>query len=526
MGIGAPITVVKTAVRHMMDANLTFGQSSDRFNVRNQYRTTYTDGQRVAAGVGTAFGVALPVAAGVAWLQHGLHVPGLVMPNIGRGAGLAALGLAAGVGVKKTIEITKDDGHLGAVGTAAGVVGGSIAGLAVGHKFAGRYAPLVGGAGALIGGVAGRFGGAAVRIGESQIGEGIVQKPQVDQHIGDRISSFARGGFNHFNEVGPTTQGVSLGRAWGMRAAVEQQYSNAERSGAMHGDLLAFGVLGGGALAVVGGLAGAGAANGASNIVNGANVAGHVLGRGVVTSSLQKLGDKGALGIGAAAAGLTGVVAIKEWDRALDASDGSAAMAALYAGGVIAASAGTAALVSRSSAVSHLAAGPKVAASMLIGSGLIGVASAARLPIHQFYTDAKAAAAANGGIDWKKAVPSGLIGAVSGGYGAFTGLNRAIPESGLQLGKVRVPKALLTIGGTALSSAAAGGVGVGLSSTMPGLPQVGMSVAGGAVAGAAVAGLARGVNLKVGIIGGAALGLTASALLRDDAPVRTAAATQ
>jgi hypothetical protein len=539
MGIGAPFTVATTATRHMLDANVTFGMSSSRYNARDKYRRTYSNEQRLGAGIGTAFGVALPVAAGIAWWQRGLRVPGVTttgeqlangvaragglsagaMTNVGRVAGLAALGLAAGVGVKKTWEITQDDGNLGAVGTATGIVAGSVAGMKIGQKFAGKYAPLVTGLGAIAGGVAGHFGGKAIKIGEGHIGEEHAQAVNTDDGALDRVKSFGTGAFNHFNEVGPASQGISFGYSWGMREAVQKKYSNAERAGGMHGDLLAAGIMGGGALAVAGGLLGGGTAAGISNVRAGANAAGHVLSGGPVTNLMQKLGEKGTWGVGAAALGITGVLAAKEWDRAMDSDGGNVGKAALYAGGLVAATAGTAALISRSGAVSGMAAAPKAASSALAAAAIIGALSVARLPMQQFVNDAKDSIAADGGVKWQKAAPVGGIAAAAGGFAAFKGLSRMIPDSGLQLGRFHIPKMAVVGVGSAVGAAALGGAGVGLSSTMPDdIKKIGIAAGGGAIAGAATGAFAHGIGIIPGAIGGAALGVTASALLNDEQP--------
>lgn len=542
MGIGTPFTVASTATRHMLDANVTFGQSSDRFNARDRYRRTYRAEQRLGAGLGSALGVALPVSAGIAWLQRGLRVPGVsghsdaaitglakanprglspgAMQAAGRVAGIAALGLATAVGVRKTVEITQDDGNLGAAGAATGVLAGAAGGIAVGKRFGGKIAAVSAGLGALAGGVAGGVAGRAVRIGDGNIGKEHAQAAQVDAGAADRVRSFARGGFNHFNEVGPATQGISFGYRWGMREAVQKRYSNAERAGAMHGDLLAAGILGSGALAIAGGLAGVSrhATAGVSGLKAGADIAGHALGRGVVTGAIQRLGNRGALGVGAAAAGIAGVVAAKEWDRAVDVSGGDRGRAAIFAGGALAATAGTAALVSRSAAMQGMVPANRAASSALVAAALIGVLSSARLPLQQFMNDAKDATAANGGVNWTTAGPVGGVAAAAGGYGAMRGLSRLIPDGGLQLGRFHIPKLAVVGAGTAISAAAMGGVGVGLSATMPDLKTIGISAAGGAAAGAAFGGFARGVGVVPGIIGGAAVGISASALLRHDKP--------
>jgi hypothetical protein len=545
--IGAPFTVASTATRHMLDANVTFGMSSDRYNARDKYRRTYTDAQRVGAGVGTALGVALPVAAGVAWMQRGLKIPGVsgqaaavtggleqaavrgmspaLMQNIGRVAGIAALGVATAVGVKKTIEITKDDGNLGAAGTAAGVLGGAIGGAAIGKRFGGKIAAVSAGLGALAGGVAGHYGGKAIKIGESQIGKEFAQEAQVDTNAGDRVGSFARGAFNHFNEVGPATQGISFGYQWGMRDTVQKKYSNSERAGAMHGDLLAAGILGGGAAAVAAGLMGrtAHAAQGVSGLKAGADIAGGVLARGAITNQIQRMGTGGAVGMGAAAAAIAGVTGWKAFQSDKETFGGGAAAA--IGVGTLAATAGTAALISKSSAFSTMAPGAKAASSALVAAALIGVLSSARLPLQQFMNDAKDAHAANKDIDPIVKFGATGVGAAAGGFGAFKGLSKMVPDSGLQLGRFHIPKGVVVAAGTALGGAAVGGIGLGLSATMPDAKTVGLSIAGGAAAGAALGGVARGLGVVPGIIGGAALGLSASSLLKKDAPAAPAETT-
>ncbi len=593
-----PWTIASTATRHLLDANVSFGVSSDRFNARDKYRREYSDDQRLGAGIGTSLAVALPVTAGYAWMQKGAQVPGLptvvgemstgarigtaataaaavgigghmlagnftddervklgvgaaaggaagigvyaathggapaLARNLGRGVGIAALGTAAAVGVKKSIEIAQDDGHLGAVGTTVGLVGGGIAGYKVGAKFAGKYAPLVTGAGAILGAVAGNIGGKQVDgdsaigkrigLGEGNLGKAHEQAPQVDKDAGDRVKSFTRGAFTHFTEVGPATQGMSFGYRWGMRDAVQNKYSNAERAGGMHGDLLAAGILGGGALAVGAGLMGLShhAQQGVSGVRAGAEIAGNVLNKGLATRAMNAMASRGGtVAAGAAAAGLIGLTTLKGFEG--DSENYGSGVATAIAAGTLAATAGTAALVARSGAMSGLSAAPKVANSALVAAALIGVLGSMRLPMQQFINDAKDAAAAREKMDVPVTVAAGGIGAIGGGLGAFKGLSKFVPDGGLQLGRFHIPKALVVGAGTAVAAAGAGGVGVGLSATMPDIKTVGLSALGGAAAGAAVGGFARGIGVLPGIIGGAALGMSASALLKDDAPAET-----
>jgi hypothetical protein len=310
-----------------------------------------------------------------------------------------------------------------------------------------------------------------------------------------------------------------------MRDTVQKQYSNAERAGGMHGDLLAAGILGGGALAVATGLMGQSshAAQGVSGLRAGADIAGGVLSRGAITSQIQRMGNGGALGMGAAAAAIAGVTGYKAFQSDKETFGGGAAAA--IGVGTLAATAGTAALISRSSAFSTMAPGTKAASSALVAAALIGVLSSARLPLQQFMNDAKDAHAANKDIDPIVKFGATGIGAAAGGFGAFKGLSKMIPDGGLQLGRFHIPKGVVVAAGTALGGAAVGGIGLGLSATMPDAKTVGMSVAGGAVAGAGLGFAARGLGVVPGIIGGAALGLSASSLLKQDAPAAPAETT-
>jgi hypothetical protein len=549
MGIGTPFTVVSTATRHMLDADVTFGMSSSRYNARDKYRNSYTDAQRTAAGIGTVLGVAIPVTAGAAWIQKSLAVPGItgaegaavtglekakvlgMSPGVvkwaGRAAGAAALTAAIGVGAKKSWEISQDDGNLGAFGGATGVLAGAAAGVVAGRFLKGRSAAVAAGVGAAVGGVAGHFAGKAIDgdssigkklgLGASQVGVPFEQAAQVDANAADRVKSFGRGAFNHFNEVGPATQGISFGYSWGMRDTVQTKYSNSERAGAMHGDLLAAGIMGGGAMAVVASMARAGATPGASALAAGASTAGAVLERGPLMNMASKLGTTGsAAAAGAAAAGIIGLAGYKGYQSDSE-TFGKPAAAAIAAGtGALALGTGIAATrVAMSQGLSKTAAG---ASGALVGAALIGVLSSARLPLQQFMNDAKDSVAADGGVKWSKAGPAAGIGAAAAGFGAFKGLSKLVPADGVHLGKFTLSKGLVVGAGAAISAAAGGGMGLGLSSTRPDdYKPIGRSVAGGALAGAAAGGFARGIGVVPGVIGGAALGLTASSLLRKDA---------
>ncbi len=541
-----PWTIGSTAVRHMVDSSLVgFGIPSSRYNARDQYRRTYNDDQRLGAGMGPALGVALTAGAGATWFKSGLRLPQQAtnFPAVARAVGVAALGAAAAVAVKKSMEISEDDGNFAAVGTTAGVLGGAAAGIAIGSKFAGKYAPLVTAGSAIAGGIAGHFAGAAIKNGDGHIGEEFKQDAQVDRNFGDRLKSFARGAFDHFVEVGPITQGISLGYRWNMHDTVQHKYSNNEYAGAMHGDLGAAAILGGGALAVGAGLMGVSslAAKGKGPIIAGSALAHDVLKQGPLTAGaaslanlpqqvLERLTSSNQSLVktaGVAAAGL-GITALATWKGyQADKDKLGAAPAAAIAAGTLAATAGTAFAVSRTAAFRAMDAAPQAANSMLVAAALIGVVSAARLPVQQFISDAKDARAHRGSTDH---AVSGTVASVSGlaaGFGAFKALSNSklIPDGGIQLGKFHIPKVAIVAAGTAAGAAAAGAAGYGLSATMPDLATVGMSTAGGAALGALAGKFAlKGVGVVPGMIGGAVLGMTASSLFKHDENKAVAAA--
>lgn len=520
-------TALTTGTRHMLDANVTFGQASERYNARDKYRREdipggYDDDQRMGAGIGTAFGTAVPAIGLAAWAKGGfkspLAPPGMVASNSAKVFGALALGGATAAGAWKLSQITKDDGNFGAIGATGGIVAGAVGGLLAGRALkAGKYAPLISGAGMIAGGIAGYQGGKRIEAGTGErIKDEHKQAPNVDTTAAGRVGSFVRGTALHFTEVGPASTGISFGYSWGMRDSFEKQYSNAERAGGMHGDLLAAGILGTGALAIVG----AAAKGGSNALPEAANAAGHILERAPIHNMLAKLHPMGAAGIGAAAVELAGMVALKEHDRVKDG--GGSDRSALIAGGAsIAATAGVAALASRAPAFKGMAAAPKAAGTALVAAALIGVLSSVRFPVQQFINDARSAHKVDGQKDLAVTGAATGVGLLAGGYGAFKGLSKLVPDSGISLGKFHLSKGAVVGGGALLGAAELGGAGFGLSATMPDITTVGMSVAGGAALGLAGATFARGMTWQAGLAAGSMLGLSASSLLKQDTPAAT-----
>ncbi|MCW2956560.1 MAG: hypothetical protein JWO69_1429, partial [Thermoleophilia bacterium] len=301
--------------------------------------------------------------------------------------------------------------------------------------------------------------------------------------------------------------------------------TNSERSGAMHGDGAAMAILGGGALAVVGAAAGI-KGKVPAGMKPGLEAAGDV----AMTASklnfaqraLLHAGRSGgsAAAIGAAGLGIAGLSAAKIYEHSLAQGDGAQG-AADKAAGVVLGTGLVAAGVAHSPLMKKMG-GNKVgvlANSVLIGAALVGTASAAMTPARQFIADAKAAHGA-GDADPASATIASVVGGGVGTVAGFTALKN-LPKGGVHLGKVHIPKGVLVGVGTALGAGALGAAGYGLSATMPGPLQVGASTVIGGMAGAAIgAGLMRGKGpaLRLAAVG-SGLGLTASALMKDDKPV-------
>ncbi|MCW2974364.1 MAG: hypothetical protein JWN72_2637 [Thermoleophilia bacterium] len=562
--IGKPFTVLGTFNRHLVDPSMSFGVTSDRYNARDQYRTEYSSAQRTAAGLGTVFGTTVPAVALTGWLLKGARVPGMgvaqgavagdgakvagaaiekvalagVSSKVGRGVaigvGAAALGVATAVGVNRISQVVQDDGHFGAAGGALGAVGGTALGAFVGSKFAGKWAPVVALGTGIVGGVGGYYAGKAKTVGEGHIGEHFAKDAPKDATIGDRAKNFATGAFTHFTEVGPTSSGVSLGYAWKMRDTDQKTAPTSERGGHMLGDLGAVAIMGGGALGVAGIMTGvAKSAKGASGAAGAVAKASDLLTRNPVTNMLQDMGSgalnmanasngaKGtalALGGLAAAAGLTGLAASKQYNAQLEASGGDKGQAWVAAGITTAAAVGGAALLHGTAFKGLQAFGgvQRAAASALGAAALISVVSAARLPVQQFMNDVKDSHAKRDADPLVRNVAIG-VGAAGAGGAALKTLLQVVPKGGIKIWKLpTIPYAAVVAAGSLAAGAAGAYTGYGLSANLPTIDKVGIAGGIGAAAGAGLGLWAKGVGVPVGIAAGAAVGVAASSMLVKD----------
>jgi hypothetical protein len=569
MGISDAFNSFSVASRHAVAPSLDFGLSSHRYNARDQYRNDYSETQRNAAGIGGAFGAALPAAGLVNYARKNLKPTVTEFARLGevralRAAGVEGreaatklvgqvaarggtkalamlwLGGATAAGTAAVVRTTIDDGTLAAPLGAMGVVAGGALGLGAakglgfGKHMGGKVGLATMGVVGVLGGIGGHVAGRNFDIGEGNIGTPHEQKPYVDKNVGDRAVSFGRGFVNHFLEVGPITQGMSLGGAMGMNDVMKEGATNSERSGAMHGDGAAMAILGGGALAVVGAAAGM-KGKVPPGMKPGLEAAGDV----AMTASklnfaqraLLHAGRSGgtAAAIGAAGLGIAGLSAAKIYEHSLAQGDDTQG-AADKAAGVALGTGLVAAGVAHSPLMKKMG-GNKVgvlANSVLIGAALVGTASAAMTPARQFIADAKAAHGA-GDTDPASATIASVVG---GGVGTVAGFKamQNVPVGDIRWRGIHIPKGVVKgvvmTAGTVLGAGALGAAGYGLSATMPGPLQVGASTVIGGMAGAAIgAGLMRGKGpaLRLAAVG-SGLGLTASALMKDDKPaVKTVA---
>ncbi len=236
------------------------------------------------------------------------------------------------------------------------------------------------------GGVLGNLAGDLVPIGTSKIGVEHPQAPNVDSSAGERSRSFGAGLWNHFTEFGPISQGQGNAQVWGMRETFHDKYSNAERGGALNGDLLAAGAMGAAAVGVTSALLGSPSkqvrlASGQvlSPVASAADRAARVTQVGVVNAAARRgfqLLDRfpGVTGAGialATGAVATGYIAQREANAWKDEHQGrGGGMAALA---TVGATVGLGALLSRAPAFGGLSLATKVGGSTLAASSIIGV---------------------------------------------------------------------------------------------------------------------------------------------------------
>lgn len=576
MGIAsAPGNFVGSTMRHGFDVP-TFGQLSDRYNARDEYRNEYDNVERTGAALGVTGATALTAGGAVLWAKNGLPVrlPSYVaqdkwvtrLPIAGKGVPLPSpralavgVGVAAGAGIlatgaSKTKQILQDDGNWGALGMGAGLLGGGVAGAKLVGKLAPTRAPIGAVVGMVGGAVAGKLGAnhVTVGLGDGHLGERIPTEKNVDASLADRAGSFTQGAWNHFSEVGPMSQGSSGAKEWGLQDHFEQDYSNAERAGGMHGDLAAAGIMGTAALGVGAAVTGMksrvgkdgapmsklnAAADDALRLSGGSRLRGTMaqMAPAVLPNGMaSKAGIAAAIGTGTALTAYTALREARTWGDGEITSGGGLAAAGAVVGLT---GAGALAIAARRTAGKPFA--PAAAGGMLAAAALIGVGSAVRQPLQQFHRDQKSAHGLEPGTDWATAAVAGGALGVAGGIGGRKLAGKLVPADGIKLPKIPKLPQLPTItpkagriAGLAIGGAAAAYVGYGLSSTMPSLDKVGVAAGVGAAVGGAGALALRGSagsrvasKVAIGAVTGGALGMTASALAKDDASAAGAAAT-
>ncbi len=529
-------SAISTATRHMMDVDIAFGRPSSRYNARNAYRTNYDSSERYAAGVGVAFGTAVPALGLTSWARRGLRMPGEAAMNAERvaagatrfpslakvaGAGvLAGMTVAGGIKVKQLVE---DDGHLGSVGSVAGLVGG-FAAMSAASKLRGigeariagvPLAPVLGLGAAVAGGIGGYYAGKQVHVGDRNIGQPIANATKTHDSLPGSMQDFTRGAFNHFTEVGPTSQGVSFAYRWGMRNSFETEYSKSERAGAMTGDLAAAAILGGGALAAsrqvlnmakgtrvtqLGTLERLGSNLSMSNAVLG--TVGEMPFMKAAREGMSRPALVGGLAtLGAIGAGLT-YINYRDAVR-----NGNQAVGTAYAAGTVAAGGIAGLAATRYLARSGVAAGPRAVAGAATAAVIISAMSAARMPVQQFINDARSVHKVDGSGSTGANVAFGVAG---GAIGATSGFRIASKFAESATGS---RKALIMGAGTLVGLAAGGGAGLAMAPLSPDLKHAAVGAGIGAGVGAlAGAGLAGAKALPLAVAGGA-IGLIGSSMI-------------
>jgi hypothetical protein len=506
--VGVATRTLGSVNRHMADPLVAFDRPGARWNMRDAYRTEYTNEQRYGAGVGNAIATALPLSALAFWGTKGFAVPGVsggwVWPaRAAAGAALLGATYFAGRNLKEGIQ---DDGHVGTAASLAGMVGMA----AVGQKFGGPLGAL---AGAAAGGVGGYYLGKNFgHFSEGHLNEHSETRVKTHDGLPGSIVDTVRGGVNDFVEVGPITTGVSFGNTFGMRESYEKDYNRSERGGALIGDLAAATILGAGSLGIMRrGLTGAGAEQ-ATGVLSSVGATGAVgrLGQAIdpgnmLMNGMQLMKDHPLAGPGlAATAGVAAAFELAlESKRAEHGENfGLSGKQSMAVAG--AAMLGTAVIASRLPIVNAMPAGTRVGASALTGVALVSALSMARLPAQQFMVNAQQAWEIHGDDTSKATIGTAV------GVGALGGA-----AAGLSLGSKFGNEWWKKAAGGALGAVVGGAAGLGLAPT---LPSATVTAASAAV-GAAALGLASwklGGHVAGGALTGAVLGAAASVALADN----------
>ena len=240
--------ILGSAGRHATNNLGGLGMPGHAWNVRDAYRTDYSDDRRLGAGLGDALTIGVAALILQSWHSRQFVSPAVygLPPKLVRVAGLAFLGAAAASGVARTVQNTQDDGHLGTLSAAAAAAGAALLSRNVPGKWTGRIAMVLG---PVLAGVAGYQLGKHVKVGDGHLGEAYGESSRLE-----RAPALAagRGAWNHFAEAGPLSQGTSFGSTWGQVADMRERYTDAELAGGMAGDLFAGTIVGTTALIATG----------------------------------------------------------------------------------------------------------------------------------------------------------------------------------------------------------------------------------------------------------------------------------
>jgi len=257
-------TFLSHAGRHAVDSLGGMGIPGLTWNSRDAYRTYDKDVKRKGAAAGSVGAAIIAGALATQWRRGGYSAFGLDKSALGRPlARLAIGGMLTGGLVSSVYNASRnaaDDGDLRMTLTTVGAFAGAFGGYLIGKRTTGLAASIAAGAGLAVGAGAGYAGGGFTRFAPSQHGQHHplsslrpdrvlepLERPRLASHP---ALAALRGGWNHFAEEGPLTQGATFGKAWKQRDQVRNRYTTPELAGAMVGDLAALTLMGTGSLAV------------------------------------------------------------------------------------------------------------------------------------------------------------------------------------------------------------------------------------------------------------------------------------